>query len=117
MNNNLRRAMQPIAAATLLLMTSSVHAEESTGLFIRIDNDIFTGSDRDYTSGVQVGSTSATVESFDDLALAPSIRWANDKLRWLQPKGFDENNVTWTIGQRMYTPEDWSRSKPDPLDR
>ena len=33
---------------------------------MRIDNDIFTGTDRDYTSGVQVGSTSATVESFDD---------------------------------------------------
>jgi len=104
MNNNSRRATQLTAAATLLLMTSSVHAEENGGLFVRIDNDIFTGTDRDYTSGVQVGATSATVESFDDAGLAPSIRWANDKLRWLQPKGFDENNVTWTIGQRMYTP-------------
>ena len=117
MNNNSRRATQLIAAAALLLATSSVHAEETGGLFVRIDNDIFTGTDRDYTSGVQLGSTSATVESFDDTQLAPSMRWANDKLRWLQPKGFDENNVTWTIGQRMYTPEDWSRSEPDPLDR
>ena len=117
MNNKSRRATQLIAAATLLLMTNSVHAEEKGGLFVRIDNDIFTGTDRDYTSGVQVGSTSATVESFDDERLAPSIRWANDRLRWLQPKGFDLNNVTWTIGQRMYTPEDWSRSEPDPLDR
>ena len=117
MNNNSKRATQLIAAATLLLATSSVQAGEASGLFVRIDNDIFTGTDRDYTSGVQVGSTSATVESFDDAGLAPSIRWANDKLRWLQPKGFDENNITWTIGQRMYTPEDWSRSEPDPLDR
>src|SRR5688572_10405212 len=112
-----RRATQLIAGATLLLITSSVRADETSGLFVRIDNDLFTGTDRDYTSGVQVGSTSATVESFDDARLAPSLRWANDKLRWLQPKGFDENNVTWTIGQRMYTPEDWSRSEPDPLDR
>ncbi|HEY3515750.1 MAG TPA: lipid A deacylase LpxR family protein, partial [Gammaproteobacteria bacterium] len=111
-----RRAMQLIAGATLLLITSSVRADETSG-FVRIDNDLFTGTDRDYTSGVQVGSTSATVESFDDARLAPRLRWANDKLRWLQPKGFDENNVTWTIGQRMYTPEDWSRSEPDPLDR
>jgi hypothetical protein len=116
MKNNTRRAAQLIAA-TALLMTSAAQAAESGGLFVRVDNDIFTGTDRDYTSGVQVGSTSVTVESFDDLALAPSIRWANGKLRWLQPKGFDENNVTWTIGQRMYTPEDWSRSEPDPSDR
>ena len=92
-------------------------AEEASGLFVRIDNDLFTGTDREYTNGVQVGSTSATVESFDDAEFAPSLRWANDKLRWLQPKGFEENNVTWTIGQRMFTPEDWRLEEPDPRDR
>ena len=32
-------------------------ADEASGLFVRIDNDLFTGTDREYTSGVQVGST------------------------------------------------------------
>jgi hypothetical protein len=116
-NTSRRRATRLITGATLLLTTSFANADETSGLFVRVDNDLFTGTDRDYTSGVLVGSTSATVESFDDASLAPSIRWANDKLRWLQPKGFEENNVTWTIGQRMYTPEDYSRGEPDPLDR
>ena len=103
-------------AAALIIAPTVTQADETSGLFVRIDNDLFTGTDQEYTSGVQVGSTSATVESFDDAEFAPSLRWANDKLRWLQPKGFEENNVTWTIGQRMFTPKE-RFEEPDPRDR
>jgi lipid A 3-O-deacylase len=114
--NTTRRARQLFLTAALL--TAAVaHGDDTNTLLIRVDNDLFTGTDRDYTSGVQVGMTSATVESFDDPSLAPSLRWANDKLTWLQPKGFEENNVAWTIGQRMFTPEDWARTDPDSNDR
>ena len=111
-----RRAAQ-LAVGAALFMASVAYAAQPSNLFIRIDNDLFTGTDREYTSGVQVGATSATVESFDDAESAPGLRWAHDKLRRLQPKGFDENNATWTIGQRMYTPEDWRLEQPDPRDR
>ena len=111
-----RRAAQLIVGAALTIATAA-QAAEPGNMFVRIDNDLFTGTDREYTSGVQVGATSATVESFDDEGFAPSLRWANDALRWLQPKGFDENNVTWTIGQRMYTPADSQLEEPDPRDR
>jgi hypothetical protein len=116
-NNTSRRRAKLLLAAALAIAPSVAQADETSGLFVRIDNDLFTGTDQEYTSGVQVGSTSATVEGFDDAGLAPSLRWASDKLRWLQPKGFDENNVTWTIGQRMFTPEDWSLTEPDAHDR
>jgi hypothetical protein len=112
-----RRATRLIVGAALLLIAPAAQAAEPSTFFVRIDNDALTGTDHEYTSGVQVGSTSATVESFDDARLAPSLRWANDLLRWLQPKGFGENNVTWTIGQRMYTPDDYSLEQPDPRDR
>jgi lipid A 3-O-deacylase len=111
-----RRGRQLLLAAALLI-ASSARAAESGDLFIGIDNDLFTGTDREYTSGVHVGATSATVESIDDAAFAPALGWANRKLRWLQPKGFAENNVTWTLGQRMFTPEDWRLEQPDPADR
>ena len=114
--NTSRRARQLLLTAALLT-TAAAYGDDTNTLIVRIDNDLFTGTDRDYTSGVQVGMTSATVERFDDAALAPSLRFANDKLTWLQPKGFEENNVSWTIGQRMFTPEDWSRTEPDPRDR
>jgi hypothetical protein len=104
-------------AAALLLAAGVAHGDDMNDLILRVDNDLFTGTDRDYTSGVQVGTTSATVERFDDSSFAPKLRWANAKLEWLQPKGFEINNVAWTIGQRMYTPEDWSRTEPDPRDR
>lgn len=115
--NASRRARQLLVTAALLLTAGVAQGDDTNNLILRIDNDLFTGTDRDYTSGVQVGATSATVESFDDGSFAPSLRWANRKLKWLQPKGFDENNVAWTIGQRMFTPEDWSRVEPDPRDR
>jgi lipid A 3-O-deacylase len=116
-NSTSRRGATQLIVAALLLIAPAAQAAEPSNLFVRIDNDALTGSDREYTSGVQVGSTSATVESFDDAEFAPSLRWASDLLRWLQPKGFGENNVTWTIGQRMYTPDDWSLDQPDARDR
>ncbi len=115
-NNIARRRARLLLAAALMIAPAVTQAAEASGLFVRIDNDVFTGTDREYTNGVQVGSTSATVETFDDAGLAPSLRWANDKLRWLQPRGFEENNVTWTIGQRMFTPKE-RFEEPDPLDR
>jgi lipid A 3-O-deacylase len=115
-NNTSRRRATLLLAAALGIAPTVTQADEASGLFVRIDNDVFTGTDREYTNGVQVGSTSATVESFDAAGFAPSLRWANDKLRWLQPKGFEENNVTWTIGQRMFTPRE-RFEEPDPRDR
>ena len=56
-----RRATQLIVGAALLLIATVAQAAEPSNLFVRIDNDALTGTDRDYTSGVQVGSTSATV--------------------------------------------------------
>jgi hypothetical protein len=115
--STLRRRATRLIVGIALIMAAAAQADETINVFARIDNDLFTGTDREYTSGVEAGFTTATVESFDDAALAPSLRRANRALRWLQPKGFDENNVTWTIGQRMFTPEDWRLATPDPHDR
>ena len=115
--STLRRRATRLIVGIALIMAAAAQADETINVFARIDNDLFTGTDREYTSGVEAGFTTATVESFDDAAFAPSLRRANRALRWLQPKGFDENNVTWTIGQRMFTPEDWRLATPDPHDR
>ena len=57
-----RRATRLIVGITLLI-ASSAHADETINVFARIDNDLFTGTDREYTSGVEAGFTTATVES------------------------------------------------------
>ena len=105
------------ALGAAVLGTELARAEESGGMFIRVDNDILAGTDRGYTSGFQVGFASATVARFDDPLLPASLRSIDRKLAWLQPRGFAENNVTFAFGQAMFTPSDWSRTEPDPLDR
>lgn len=116
-NGTSRRRATRLIVGAALLMASVARAEETLNVFARIDNDVFTGTDREYTSGVEAGFTTATVESFDDAGFAPTLRRVNRALRWLQPKGFEENNVTWTIGQRMFTPRDPGLETPDPRDR
>ena len=92
-------------------------AQNRNTMYLRLDNDAFAGTDRGYTNGIVLGFTSPTVESFQDPRLSPRLRWLNRRLGWLQPRGFEENNVTLTFGQGMFTPEDWRLSEPDPLDR
>ena len=86
-------------------------------MYLRLDNDAFAGSDRGYTNGIKVGFTSPTVSSFQDPQLPPRLRRLNRRLAWLQPRGFEDYNVTLSLGQGMFTPEGWELSEPDPLDR
>ena len=116
-NSTWRRRATQLIVGVALIMATSAQADETINVFARIDNDLFTGTDREYTSGVEAGFTTATVDSFDHAGFAPSLRRTNRALRWLQPKGFDENNVTWKIGQLMFTPADGHLEKPDPRDR
>jgi lipid A 3-O-deacylase len=92
-------------------------ADDRASIFLRVDNDAFADSDRGYTNGINIGFVSPTVESFQDPRLPPRLRSLNRRLAWLQPRGFEENNVALTLGQGIFTPEDWRRSEPDPLDR
>lgn len=92
-------------------------AQNRMAMYVRLDNDAFAGSDRGYTSGVELGFTSPTVASFQDPRLPRRLRQLNRRLAWLQPRGFAENTMTLTLSQGMFTPEDGRRSEPDPLDR
>ena len=114
------------AAAVVLLGVGSAAAQraspvrdagERSTMYLRLDNDAFADSDRGYTNGIQVGLTSPTVESFQDPRLGPRLRSLNRRLAWLQPRGFEDYNVTLSLGQGMFTPEEWWRSEPDSLDR
>lgn len=86
-------------------------------MYVRLDNDSFAGSDRGYTNGIRIGFTSPTVASFDDSRLPAPLRWLDRRLAWMQPRGFEDYNVTLAIGQGMFTPEDRRPRVPDPLDR
>lgn len=74
---------------------------------LRIDNDIFAGSDRGYSNGINVGFLSQTVDDFDDSRLPASYRWLNHGLGWLQPREWDQYNMALTVGHGIFTPGDW----------
>jgi hypothetical protein len=105
-----------------MLLTSAMHAVaqdaacngtdplRSTGtLNLRVDNDMFggAGQDRGYTNGFLLSWVSPNLVDFvEDPCLPHAVRILNRYLAWLQPDGFDEQNMTIGLGQVMYTPTD-----------
>lgn len=94
-------------------------AADST-LNLRIDNDLFggVGQDQGYSNGFLVTSVSPNlVDYVDDPCLPAAVRRLNTYLAWLQPAGYDEQNMTLGIGQILFTPTDRRRSDLIPEDR
>jgi len=103
-----------LSAAALLAVLSPTSAEERTGqpdaVTLQVENDLFgSGSDRHYTQGMRFSwlPSPDKVPDWvrDGFLLIPGID-AKDRLTFV-----------FAVGQNMYTPEDISRSSPDPADR
>ncbi|THF64904.1 lipid A deacylase LpxR family protein [Pseudothauera nasutitermitis] len=87
-------------------------ADQST-LNFRIDNDLFggLGQDQGYSNGFLVTWVSPNLGDYvDDPCLPASMRRLNRYLEWLNPAGFDEQNMTMGIGQLLFTPTDRTRT-------
>jgi len=103
-------AVLATGAGALPAAWETARAGESTGdgdtyVSLTVDNDFFAGYDQHYTNGIQVAF------SPDASALPEAIR-SLPPLRWSA-----EPRFTFAIGQRIYTPNDKTRTLPDPLDR
>lgn len=103
-----------LSAAALLTALSPAVAGEPSGqpdaVTLQVENDLFgSGSDRHYTQGMRVSwlPSPDKVPDWvrDGFLLVPGID-AKDRLTFV-----------FAVGQNMYTPEDISRSTPDPADR
>src|SRR5262245_32836439 len=76
---------------------------------LRVDNDLFggLGQDQGYSNGFLVTWVSPNLVDFvGDPCLPGIVRGLNRYLAWLQPEGFDEQNMTIGLAQLMYTPGD-----------
>ena len=74
------------------------------------ENDLFTGSDNNYTNGVKLSWISANLEDYvNDPCLPHWVRQLNHYSEWLQPGAFDARNMVVAFGQAMYTPDDPKR--------
>ncbi|MCD9033231.1 lipid A deacylase LpxR family protein [Luteimonas sp. Y-2-2-4F] len=87
-------------------------ASEST-TNVRFDNDMFggAGQDQGYTNGFMVTNVSPNLVDYrDDPCLPGIVRRLNRYLAWLQPGGYDEQNMTLGFGQALFTPADPKRA-------
>lgn len=85
---------------------------------VRLENDLFTGTDRNYTNGVALTAVSRDLQGELRLACLPQpvgayarfIRWADPGF-WRDAGGQSSSqNLVMRLGQVMYTPEDKKRT-------
>jgi lipid A 3-O-deacylase len=74
---------------------------------VTLDNDLFSNRDQDYTSGFKAAWSSPNVRSFaDDPCLPPWLEQAGKLFTQVYSPSVDQGNVTFTLGQAIYTPRD-----------
>ena len=84
-----------------------VHEEApvTAGTFsVYMENDLFGGTDRYYTSGVKIGWSSADLEKFSDTPYASPLLPLINLLTFI-PEG-TQKNLVFAFGQNIYTPDD-----------
>ncbi len=82
------------------------------------ENDLFNGTDSDYTNGVKFSWVSANLKDYTrDPCLPHWVRKLNRLFETLHPGKYTSRNMVVTAGQSMYTPRDRSRTGLIPNDR
>jgi hypothetical protein len=77
-----------------------------------LENDLFNGTDSDYTSGVKFSWVSANLQDFlKDPCLPHWVRQFNQFSESLHPRGDISRNMVITAGQSMFTPRDRYRTE------
>ena len=106
---NPMRAILLLTAVWLALMPfTQAHAsgEISSGTFsIYFENDLFAGTDRQYTSGVKLGWSSADLENYSDSPYASPFLPLFNLLPYVNEKAY-QKNLVFALGQNIYTPDD-----------
>ena len=87
----------------------------------QLENDLFAGTDSQYTNGVRLTWVSPNIGSLNDPLLPMWIRCSNKAIRSifgsLVAGDVTALNMVVTLGQAMYTPVDRDRTTVDPGDR
>ena len=84
------------------------------GLTITVENDVFTGSDNNYTNGLGVSWVSADLKTYDEDKFVS--KWGRfwSFLPFVGDEGYT-TYASWTLAQEMHTPDDIENPNP-PLD-
>ena len=85
---------------------------------LRLENDLFTGTDRNYTNGVALSMVSRDLQgTLRPECLPQPIAWYTRFIGWADPEFWRDSgaqsasqNIVVRFGQSMYTPEDKART-------
>jgi hypothetical protein len=113
------RCSKLLATSALLICGTAGWAAESTGTYdgaltLTLENDVFTGSDNNYTNGLGISWVSNDIDTYDEKSLVR--RWGKfwSFLPFVGDKG-SRTFVAWSIAQEMHTPDEIEDPDP-PLD-
>jgi hypothetical protein len=102
----------------LLVAGGSSWAETRDGgtLSLYLENDLFGGTDRYYTSGAKMSWSSANIAKFSDSPVGGPLLAGIESLPFGNSPAF-QKNLLLSIGQNIYTPDDKLSSTVIPGDR
>lgn len=102
-----------LSAAAASHLAQVTHAQAGA-VTLTLENDLFTGSDNNYTNGIGLSWVSDAMDTYDECNLVR--RWAElwTFLPFVGDDGF-RTYASWTLAQEMHTPDDINDPDP-PLD-
>ena len=89
-------------------------AKGASSFSLRLDNDVFGDQDQGYSNGIQLMLASSDLADIDTCRW-PVTDWFARRLRFLAPPGSDQQNLTFSLGQAIFTPSNrrWTEVIPD----
>ena len=94
------------------------HATRPNTVTVNFENDLFAGSDREYTNGVKLSWASANLDDYlTDPCLPEVLKRFNHFVRFVDQGNYSARNMVVSLGQAMFTPSDRARTTLDPNDR
>jgi lipid A 3-O-deacylase len=97
---------------------AQAQAQRPNTVTVNFENDLFTGTDREYTNGVKLSWGSANLDDYKSDPCLPAVLKAVNRMLGLKdPNPYTERNMVVSLGQAMFTPRDRERTTLDPNDR
>lgn len=101
------KALAILAAGLLALLPSARAGQPAAGgtYSLYMENDLFAGTDRQYTSGVKLAWSSGNLASLSDTPYATPLLPVFNRVPLFNDEAFQKNLVL-ALGQNIYTPDD-----------
>lgn len=107
------------ASLALLPLRSFAQSPDTGGggtVSIYFENDLFAGTDRYYTNGSKISWSSTDLAKFSDTPYASPLLPLLNAIPFVNRPDY-QKNLTFSIGQNIYTPDNTETSEPVPGDR